>query len=32
MGLDANIDKDTGLMDIAHKGADAPKFSYPDHP
>ena len=32
MGLEANVDKDTGLMDILAKGAERPKFSYPFHP
>lgn len=29
MGLEANIDEDTGLVDIARAGVPPPKFSYP---
>jgi hypothetical protein len=29
MGLEANVDTDTGLVDITRPGSEPPKFSYP---
>jgi hypothetical protein len=29
MGLDANVDTETGLIDITRPGSEPPKFSYP---